>query len=127
MVEKSNAPSCNHRKDFVRSILIKLVLGMLVASCALGAGWPRENFIQTFDHHVGKSVDDPTTRTARYPQNITRKRNLPNGNTEIEYLHIQNAYGRYGPCYVYFEVDAETQAIVGWRYEGSKDACVIPP
>ena len=109
----------------MRSALTVLGFTMLLMSCAIGASWPHENFLSTYRYYVGKSVDDPTISIA--PQNTVGRRTLPNGNIEIEYLHVKNAYGRYGHCRVFFEVNPDTEIIVDWRYEGSEKACVIPP
>lgn len=47
---------------------------------------------------------------------------LANGNIEEEFKS-----GTRHKCRVYFEIDKSTERVVGWRYEGSEDDCVILP
>jgi hypothetical protein len=69
---------------------------------------------------IGRSADDPNTSLNRYPENRGFAKNLPNGNIEQEY--------RFGPdCQVYFEIDKTSRKIIGWRYEGAQEDCVLIP
>lgn len=104
----------------LRLWLVFIVISLMEASC-IGAGWPHQNFMEIYDHQVGKTIDDPSSYIARYPQEIVGSRDLPNGNKEIEFLRSASE------CRVFFEVDPHTRKIVGWRYEGSDETCSIPP
>jgi hypothetical protein len=66
-------------------------------------------------------MDDPTSDLSHYPEWIAGRRVLPSGNIEIEFL------GRGKACPVFFEIDAKTRIIVGWRFEGSERDCEIVP
>lgn len=45
---------------------------------------------------------------------------LPNGN-------IENGYLFRGTCRYFFEYAPDTKVIVGWRFEGSEQDCIINP
>jgi len=70
-------------------------------------------------HQVGKNADDPTADTVRYRAYRIEVKTLPNGNTEEGF-----PLGR--ACHYYFEIDKVTRTIVNWRFEGTKEDCVIP-
>lgn len=80
---------------------------------------PQENFKSFRQQNVGKSIDDPTSEVALYPQLLVGKKMLPSGNWEYEYQW-------YGACRYYYEIDSKTRLIVGWRSEGSEHDCQIP-
>lgn len=103
--------------DILRSVFA-LVLCASLTACASGRA--HENFISRMQRHVGRSADDPNTSINHYPENLGDAMNLPNGNIEQQY--------RFGPgCEVYFEIDKASRRIVGWRYEGTEETCVLVP
>ncbi|CAM9967595.1 unnamed protein product, partial [Chrysoparadoxa australica] len=69
---------------------------------------------------VGKKADNPATIIARYPQLIVNRRQLANGNVEIELRWVKN-------CRVFYEVEKGTKVIKRWHFEGSKENCSIVP
>lgn len=89
-----------------------------ISSCS--SMMPHENFKSHMQFNVGKKIDDPTSYLSRYPQLIVGSHSAPNGNIETEFR------GR-GGCRIFFEVDAKTRTIVGWRFEGSEHDCEIVP
>jgi len=101
--------------------------GMLLAVCLLlpalsacSAVTPHENFKNFLRNNLGKSVDDPSSDVARYPQLLVGSQVLPNGN-------IENQYRWRGACRYFLEIDQQTRKIVGWRFEGSERDCEIVP
>jgi hypothetical protein len=72
--------------------------------------------------NVGKRADDPLSDLSGYPYRVGGSKILSNGNSEIELF----AGGRPG-CSVFFEIDKDTNIIIGWRYVGGERHCVIQP
>lgn len=104
-------------RDALCSVLV-LVLCVSLTACASGRAY--ENFKNRMQRQVGRSADDPNTSMNRYPENLGDAKKLLNGNIEQQY--------RFGPgCQVYFEINEESRKIVGWRYEGSEQECVLIP
>lgn len=98
--------------------VLSAILSISLSACA--AGRAHENFENRMQRHVGRSAEDPNNSINRYPENRGLTRNLPNDNIEQEY--------RFAPgCQVYFEIDKATRKIVGWRYEGTEQECVVVP
>ena len=105
----------------MKGIFLHFVVGGL--SIALGAcasGRAHDNFKQSVQWDIGKSASDPNVLINRYPEDRGASKPLPNGNTEQEYRFRRG-------CLVYFEIDSNSKNIIGWRYEGSEDACVLVP
>ncbi len=98
---------------------LALILSVLCTACISGRA--HENFKNAMQRQIGKSADDPNTPiTGGYPRDIGAEISLPNGNIEREY--------RFGPsCTVYFAIDKVSQKIIGWRYEGTEETCVLVP
>lgn len=107
----------------MRFILLAFVFTMLVASCAIGSGWPHENFKEIYGGKVGENADDPNLLAGGYPKKKVGSTYLPNGNIEVHYV-MDNPWGQ---CDIFYEVNSETRVIVSWRYQGSHEACSIPP
>lgn len=105
-------------KTTLRSILA-LVLCTSLSACATGRA--HENFKKVMDRQVGKSADDPGAYLVYYKERRVGATMLPNGNSEEKYRAGRD------PCRVYFQVDKATRKIIGWRYEGSEQNCVIVP
>ena len=100
--------------------LLFFVMLFSLVSCAVGSQWPHKNFLDIYDHQVGKSVNDPSL----YKRKKIGSRVLSDGNIEQEYLH---SMGKRGTCRVFYRINPETQTIESWRYEGSDRACAISP
>lgn len=79
---------------------------------------PHENFKGHMTHAVGQRIGVALWSKAYYKP-ITTKR-LQDGNME-------NEYEFRGTCRYFFEFDPKTQIIVGWRFTGSEEDCVIGP
>jgi hypothetical protein len=71
---------------------------------------------------VGKAADDPDAYRNRYPGRHVGERQLAIGNIE-EQFHI----GRDHKCSVFFEINRESNRIVGWRSEGGEHVCRVTP
>lgn len=95
-----------------------LILTLILAACSCGYLSPHDNFKAHMSSTVGKRISDPHTwaRDDRY----VSKRALRNGNQEFKYVLRQN-------CWYFFEVEKNTQVIIGWRFEGNEKSCVIAP
>ena len=98
------------------------VLSCCVLLPACGEFDPHQNFLTANQLDVGRSVDDLYAWRNRYPDRVIAKRVLANGNVEEEMKS-----GRGFRCRTFFEIDPKERKIVGWRYEGSKFDCAIPP
>jgi hypothetical protein len=94
-----------------------VVLSTLLGCASLDS---HENFKAHMQAHVGKSISDQYGYPNRYPNRVAGRHNLPNGNFEVEYLS-----GGSKDCRVFFQVDKESQKIISWRYEGTREACRI--
>ena len=81
-----------------------------------------QNYLTTTQLQVGRSIDDLYALRNRYPDRVVGRRALPNGNIEEE---MKDGMGLR--CRTFFEIDPNVRKIVGWRYEGSKSDCAIPP
>lgn len=96
------------------------LIAISLAACA-SSGSAHQNFKSIMSGQVGKDADSPSARAARNPGNLIGVKTLPNG-------HLEEAYSKgRGACRYYFEIDQSTRRVIGWRYEGSEDACVIVP
>ena len=73
-------------------------------------------------HDIGRSTGDPYAYRNRIRLWLLSTKSLPNGNVEEEFK-----FGRHLSCLVYFEIDKRAERIVGWRYEGTAQDCVIVP
>ena len=108
----------------MRNIL--LIIVAIIPGCTSWEKMPYENFKQNYEGQIGRNVDDPSTSIARYPQKIIAERELKNGNKEIELLHAVSSI-RDARCVVLYEIDAKTNVIVAWRYEGDEEICYWAP
>ena len=100
--------------------------GLFISGCLSLADWPHENFKQNYGGQVGKRADDPSSLISRYPQLIAARRELQNGNVEIEFLHMKSNI-RVAECVVFYEIDQATNMIVGWRFNGNEKVCSWTP
>jgi hypothetical protein len=71
---------------------------------------------------IGRSVDDQDVYRNKARSYLQGTKFLPNGNVEEEFK-----IGRRHQCRVFFEIDKTANKITGWRYEGTKQDCVIVP
>lgn len=78
-----------------------------------------ENFINHMSSNVGLHITDKRSWAAQ-PSRFVSTQLLENGNSEHKYLF-------YRTCFYFFEEDSKTGILVGWRFEGSKEDCTIPP
>lgn len=101
----------------LRSALV-FVLSTSLMACASGRA--HKNFIDVMQVQTGRSADDPNTSINRYPEDRGIRKELPNGNIEQQYRFRRG-------CQVYFEIDKTTRKIIGWRYEGMQEDCVLIP
>ena len=99
-----------------------LLIGSVAFSLVTSCSWPlpHENFKSFMKSNVGKKTDDPSSDVARYPETLIGSEVLANGNAEYEYQFVAD-------CSSFFEIEKETNKIVGWRFEGSEADCVIVP
>lgn len=100
------------------TILVGCLMLPLMSSCS--SVTPHENFRMILGQSIGKSIDAPPRLTNAYPDRLMSSTVLPNGNIEHKYLW-------YRACRYFFEIDAKTRIIVGWRFEGSERDCEIVP
>jgi len=105
-----------NKGGIVRSKTI-IMLSLFLSACT--STTPHENFKNFMEADVGKKADDPNTQIVRYPQFFSSSRVLANGNKEIEHY--------YGKCKYMFEINQESNIIIGWRFEGTEQACAIVP
>jgi hypothetical protein len=91
-------------------------------ACASPSELSHQNFKEAMQLQVGRSIEDRYLSRNRYPARHVASKALLNGNTEEEF------YAGHGlRCRVFFEIDNKAGKIVGWRYEGTKEDCAIPP
>ena len=103
----------------MRRISVPLVLLCgFVSACA--AGRAHQNFKNHFQWDVGRSAEDPQVSFNYYREDRGPATVLPNGNSEQQY-HFGTG------CEVFFEIGKESKKIVGWRYEGTEETCVLVP
>ena len=98
--------------------VLPVVLCVSLTACASGRA--HENFKNSVQWDVGKSLDDQSILMNRYPEDQGELVVLPNGNIEQQYRFRRG-------CTVYFETDKASRKIVGWRYEGTEETCVLVP
>ncbi len=91
-----------------------------LAGCLFPAGSGHENFKKIMQSQVGKSANDPYIDRNHYRSRRVAVKELPNGNLEEQYDLIHN-------CPVFFEIDKAAERIVGWRYEGGAQDCIVVP
>jgi hypothetical protein len=91
----------------------------ILVACSVLFHDPHENFLKINQSEVGKYAWDSNTTPGRIRSSRIGERTLPNGNREIGFRHIRS-------CRYYYEVEKDTQRIVGWRWEGKKEDCSIP-
>lgn len=101
-------------------IIRLLLLIATLTACSCSAVTPHENFKNFLKHNVGKRASDPSSDVARYPELLVGKRVLENGNTENKYQWVRG-------CFYFYEIEKNTEVIVGWRFEGSEKDCQIVP
>jgi len=94
---------------------------LVLSSCAnLFGPDPHENFKESIGFYVGYSIDKPRLPGVTRREIFLSSRMLPNGNIENKYKYVWS-------CRYFFEYDPETRMIVGWRFEGSEEDCVVNP
>jgi hypothetical protein len=103
----------------LRSVPVFVLCASLTA-CASGRAY--ENLGNWMQEQIGKSAEDPDAYRNRYRNLHVAAKELPNGNVEEQYRT-----GRGLRCQVYFEIDKATRKIVGWRYGGTQEDCVLIP
>ena len=72
--------------------------------------------------NVGRTTSDAYVYRNRNRNLFVTTRHLSNGNIEEEFRG-----GRGHTCRIFFEINEESQRIVGWRYEGTDDDCAVVP
>jgi len=97
---------------------------LALSSCAnLFGPTPHENFQNHMMLAVGVRLDNPYTWAD--PNRLVSESQLLNGNIENEYILM--SVGPQANCRYFYEYDPETRIIVGWRFEGSEEDCVVNP
>src|SRR5688500_15251405 len=99
--------------------LLALLLAILVTACASPSARAHQNFKNIMQGDVGQRLDDPYVYRNRSKSLYVTSRPLPNGNVEEEFR------GGRTPCKVFFEIDNKARQIVGWRYEGTEQQCIV--
>ena len=106
-----------------KRVVVAVLLGNGIAICgACTTVSPHENFVDIMQGNVNRNSDDYAVYRNRNREWLVSTRKLTNGNVEEEYKA-----GRRLLCRVFFEIDEGAKNIVGWRYEGAKNDCVIVP
>lgn len=100
-----------------------LISAIVISGCSIGARLPHENFREVYGGKVGKSIDDPSLLVGNYPKREVGSRTLSNGNLEKGF-DMENPWGH---CRIYYEVNPQSRIIIAWRFEGSDEACAVPP
>jgi hypothetical protein len=100
--------------------LVGVALIALTSLAACASGSAHQNFRNIMNAKVGTNADSPSARAARNPDTREEIRTLQNGNME-------EGYRLNRTCRYYFEIDKSTRKIVGWRYEGTEQECVVVP
>jgi hypothetical protein len=95
------------------------LLSIVIGACA-STDSAHENFKNIMNAKVGTRSDSPSARLWRDPAARISVRTLNNGN-------VEEGYRQWRACKYYFEIEPTTQKIVGWRYEGARDECVVWP
>jgi hypothetical protein len=103
-----------------RQFICQLFCIGFLASC--GGVSPHQNFINIMNVNVGRDSDDPGYYRNSVRIHLIAVRPLKNGNIEEEFK-----IGRRLNCRDFFEIDEPKKTIVGWRYEGTEQDCVIVP
>lgn len=105
---------------------LMFTVGLMAAICfslaACTTITPHENFKHIMQGDVGRSTDDPYAYRNRVRSWLLGTKSLPNGNIEEEFK-----FGRRLNCRVYFKIDKMAGKIIGWRYEGTAQDCIIVP
>ena len=100
--------------------LAAIGLLLTLASACATTETAHQNFVNIMNYKVGTDADSLSNTIWRDPAARISLRTLPNGNIEEGYRQRQS-------CRYYFEIDSRTRKIVGWRYEGAFDECVVWP
>jgi len=111
----------------MHSTRIKVIAACLVllflSACGLMPKPPtnpaHENFKRIMSGKVGKKYDDPPNFAGTQEQIVSSITQL-NGT-------MVNGYRLNASCVYYFEINPDTRKILGWRYKGKDDDCVIAP
>jgi hypothetical protein len=98
---------------------LSYALILLVAGCMSSLS-AHQNFLLLMDHNIGSSIDSPRLAGSALEKYLIESKQLPNGNTENEYLERRS-------CRIFFEFDSDTRIIVAWRYRGDPADCGIAP
>jgi hypothetical protein len=106
-----------------KKIIAICVLVVFLSSCSSLFEPPvnpaHANFERIMKSKIGKKYDDPPN-FAGNPEQLVSSITQLNGN-------MVNGYRLNPSCIYYFEINPDTRKIVGWRYTGSKQDCVIAP
>ena len=93
------------------------LLVLILASCSCSHERYHESFKAHMSRNVGKRISDPHTLWIQEDRYVSAHA-LENGNMEHKYRFR-------GSCFYFFEVEKDTEVIVSWRFEGSKNDCEI--
>ena len=101
---------------------LSVLFAALLSGCASPGERSHQNFKNTMQLEVGKPANDRYLTRNEYPSRLVGTKPLPTGNVEEEFKS-----GRGLRCRTFFAINKESETIVRWRYEGSKDDCAIVP
>jgi hypothetical protein len=97
-------------------ITFALIFLALVSGCMMD---PHENFLDGLNYHIGRKIENALPGWMG-SESLLQIVELQNGNLEYEYAY-------YGTCRYFFEIDPHTQIILGARFEGASDDCIVNP
>ena len=108
----------------VRRILSPIVLPLLLLF-PLGCSFitPHENFKNGLIANIGYRIDEIQPGWASANQLVSSSL-LPSGHFEYRYEYRLR---KHGLCSYFYEVDPLTEKILGARFEGGEEDCVIFP
>ena len=110
-------------------VAMATILALCVTSCAHITGYTEEFLHEEFTHRMSFMVGVHISETVFGRRSAQARVALPNGNTEVGHIYSQSKVmqAKVGVCLVFFELDQETGVIVGWRFEGTRKACLHVP
>jgi hypothetical protein len=112
---RSNLMLNSYRK--IAGVII-LCAGLSESGCASMS--PHENFKAHLHAAIGQRMDRIPPYHWPYERDFVNTKILPNGDIEKTYKYLRT-------CKYIFEINPGTNTIVGARFEGSENDCVINP
>lgn len=105
----------------VSSALVFVSAIFTLASCAsFGPQICHDNFKSLHRKNIGKPINDESNWFRRYRHSFEEFQTLPNG-------HIEYVIKGLRSCRSFYEVDTQSQTVVGWRFDAPPKDCIICP